>query len=169
MAYKYNKRKQIRIGGTLAAVGCFIRSLQLVLSALSADAANAKWLYVSMLCLLCGGFALTSYEKRGKTSFFAICAAASGLLTSTMGNMSDGSDGLRIASALFLFATFFFGAMTVISSNVKTAFHKIGAVIVVILAVICEIAAFGAPVPMAFTIICLILAYITMGITLIGL
>ncbi|MBQ8474818.1 MAG: hypothetical protein IJ499_04065 [Clostridia bacterium] len=162
------KRKTICFGGTLAAIGCFIRALQLLLSYFGNGFASAKWLYITMLCLLCGGFAMMCYERKGKTSAFAIFAAVSGLMTSTMGNMSDGNDGLRIASAIFLLLTFVFGSLSVYTSSKNNNLRRIGAVATIVFALICEVAAFGVPVPPTITAVALLLAYITMGISLIS-
>ncbi len=161
------KKKELCFGGILVAAGCFIRTVQLICAFFGTSALSARWLYITMLCLLCGGFAVMAYEKKGKASFCAISAAAVSLLSTVMGNMSDGDDLLRILSALFLVLTFAFAGMCVIFSSRGNNRNILLGCTLVILALLCGVFAFGVGVSPVVTLLVLIAAYVVMGITVV--
>lgn len=160
-----NKRKKdIYFGGWLVASGCFVRVIQLIGAFFGAGFVSNRWLYVTMLCLLCGGFAIISYEKKGNASLSAVAAAATSLLSTVMGNMSDGSDGLRIASAIFLVLTFALAGLVSMFTSKNNSIKILGGLALIILTLFCGAFAFGIlSVHPVVTLLILILAYAIMG------
>ncbi len=161
---KVKRKKNIELGGWVVAVGCFLRSIQLIGAFFGAGFVSNRWLYVAMLCCMCGGFSVLAYEKKGKASLAAVVCAAVCLLATVMGNMSDGGDALRIFSALFLVLTFAVaGVYCVITSGGKNL-KAVGGVALVALSIACGVFAFGASVAPVVTLLVLILAYALMGV-----
>jgi len=160
---KVKKRKNTELGGALVAFGCLIRTVQLVGAFFGAGFVSNRWIYITMLCCMCGGFALLGYEKRGKASLTAIISAAVCLLSTVMGNMSDGGDALRVFAAIFFVLTFAVaGVHCIIAANGKTIKAVCGAALV-IMSIVCGIFALGVSVAPAVTLVALILAYILLG------
>jgi hypothetical protein len=120
-------------------------------------------IYMAMLCLLVGGFAVLIYEKKGRASLFAVGATVSALMTTVMGNMSDGGDSLRVLSALFLYAMFVFAALLMLMK--RSGWAKIAGGLTILLAaglVVCTL----CPVPGAMVTAILCTAYAAVGIGL---
>ena len=151
------------MGAIFAAAGCILRSVQLVGAYFGAGFVSHRVIYIAMLCLLCGGFAVLAYEKKGKASFWAIIASAVSLLSTVMGNMSSGNDALRVLSAVFLVATFLAaGLHCFAASNGNMLKISLGAV-TVFLAVVCGVFAAGVIVNPVVILAVLVAAYITTG------
>ena len=164
---KVKKKKNIELGGWLVALGCFVRIIQLLGAFFGAGFVSNRWLYVAMLCCMCGGFAVLAYEKRGKASLTAVISAAVCLLATVMGNMSDGGDALRIFAALFLVLTFAIsGIHCVIAANGKTV-KAVGGAVLVALSIVCGAFAFGVSASPVVTLLVLLAAYVLMGIMVI--
>lgn len=108
-------KKDINLGGYAVALGCLLRIVQLCSAYFGWGISSARPLYIAMLCLLSGGFAVLAYEKKGVSSLLSVAAAACSLLTTVMGNMSSGDDALRIASAVLLYAMFALSAAYMLS------------------------------------------------------
>lgn len=160
---KVKKKKNIELGGALVAFGCFVRIIQLVGAFFGAGFVSNRWLYITMLCCMCGGFALLGYEKRGKASLTAVISSAVCLLSTVMGNMSDGGDALRIFSAIFFVLTFAVaGVHCIIAANGKTV-KAVGGAALIIMSIVCGLFAIGVSVSPVVTLIALILAYIILG------
>ena len=160
---RVKKKKNIELGGWIAAFGCLVRAVQLVGAFFGAGFVSNRWLYITMLCCMCGGFALLGYEKRGKASLTAVVCAAVCLLSTVMGNMSNGGDALRIFSAVFLVLSFAVaGVQCVIAANGRTL-KAVGGAALVVLSVACGVFAFGVSVPPVATLVVLLAAYILMG------
>lgn len=161
---KVKKKKSIELGGYLVAFGCFLRIVQLIGAFFGAGFVSNRWLYVAMLCCMCGGFSIVAYEKRGKSSLTAVVCAAVCLLATVMGNMSDGGDALRVFAAIFLILTFAVcGAHCVFAANGKTI-KAVGGVALVALSIACGAFAFGVSVSPVVTLLLLLVAYVIMGI-----
>lgn len=157
------KKKDIYFGGWLVAAGCFIRIIQLFGAFFGAGFVSNRWLYATMLCLLCGGFAIISYEKKGRASLFAIVTAAFSLLSTVMSNMSSGADGLRIASAIFLVLTFACAGLVSMFSAGKSNIKLLGGAALLLLAIACGAFAFGISVAPIVILLVLLMAYVLMG------
>ncbi len=157
------RKKDISFGGWLAAVGCFVRTVQLIGSFFGAGFVSNRWLYMSMLCLLCGGFAVMAYEKKGKASLAAVAAAAACLLSTVMSNMSDGGDALRVASAIFLVLTFALAGLVSVFASDGKSIKIVGGIALVILALFCGAFAFFVTAAPWVTLLTLIAAYVIMG------
>ena len=158
------KKRELCLGAFLVAGGCLVRSIQLVGAYFGAGFVSLRWLYVTMLCLLCGGFAVLAYEKKGKASFFAIASSAVSLLSTVMGNMSSGDDLLRILSAVFLVATFALVGLYCVFASEDDTLKKVCGVTVILLAVACGIFAAGLTVSPVITLIVLLAAYVLTGL-----
>ncbi len=160
---KVKKKKNTEFGGVLVAFGCLVRAVQLVGAFFGAGFVSNRWLYITMLCCMCGGFAILSYEKKGKASLTAIISAAVCLLSTVMGNMSDGSDALRVFAAIFFVLTFAVaGVHCIIAANGKTVKAVCGAALV-IMSVVCGVFALGVSASPVVTLLALILAYVILG------
>lgn len=160
---KVKKKKNIELGGWIVAFGCLVRIIQLAGAFFGAGFVSNRWLYVTMLCCLCGGFSVLAYEKKGKASLTAVVCAAVCLLATVMGNMSDGGDALRVFAAIFLVLTFAVsGIHCVIAANGKTI-KAVGGVALVALSIVCGIFAFGVSAAPVVTLLVLLAAYILMG------
>ncbi len=157
-------KKEVSFGGYIVCAGCLIRIVQLLGAFFGAGFVSNRWLYVSMLCLLCGGFALISYEKKGKASLTAIITSAACLLSTVMGNMSDGGDALRVASAIFLVLSFAAAGFNgFFASNGKAA-NVLCGIALIVLAIFCGVFAFAVAVAPWITLLVLCTAYILMGV-----
>ncbi len=164
---KVKKKKNIELGGWFVAFGCLIRTIQIIGAFFGAGFISNRWLYIAMLCGMCGGFALLGYEKRGKASLTAIISAAVCLLSTVMGNMSDGGDALRVFSAIFLVLSFAVsGVHCVIAANGRTVKAISGAGLVIIAALLGAFA-FGVSVAPVVMLLILIVAYALMGVAVI--
>ncbi len=154
-------RKTYSAGSIFAAIGCGARIIQLAGAYFVPGLASNRILYMGMLCFLVGGFAVMIYEKRGRASLFALGATVSALMTTVMGNMSDGGDALRVLSAIFLCAMFVFAALIMLakrSGRAKTA----GGAVMLITAVL-AVCTF-CPVPGTAVAVLLISAYALVGV-----
>ncbi len=160
---KVKKKTNIEFGPWLVAFGCFVRVVQLIGAFFGAGFVSNRVIYLTMLCCMCGGFALLSYEKRGKASLMAIITAAVCLLSTVMGNMSDGGDALRVFSAIFLVLSFAAaGIYSVIAANGQTLKAISGAGLV-LFAVALGVFAFGVSVAPVVMLLVLVFAYALMG------
>lgn len=160
------KKKTVSLGGVLTLLGCIIRAAQLTGAYFGAEFVTERGLYISMLCLLCGGFAILAYEKKGRASFCAVAASAVCLLSTVMGNMSDGGDFLRILSAVFLVATFALAGLHCIFASDGNKLKLTGGVAVFLLAVLCGLFAFGVSISPAVTLVTLLAAYLLTGVSI---
>ncbi len=161
---KVKKKKNIELGGYLVAFGCFLRIVQLMGTFFGAGFVSNRWLYVAMLCCMCGGFSVLAYEKKGRSSLTAVICAAVCLLATVMGNMSDGGDALRVFAAIFLVLTFAVcGVHCIFAANGKTI-KALGGVVLVAISIACGAFAFGVSVPPVVTLLVLLAAYVLMGI-----
>lgn len=160
MARSKKKSRELCFGAVLTALGCALRIIQLTGAYFGAGFVSHKALYIAMLCLLCGGFAVLAYEKKGKASLLAMVASAASLLSTVMGNMSSGNDALRIFSAAFLVATFAAaGLHAVAASNGKKLKSALGFATVA-LAILCGAMAAGLSLAPVATLAILIAAYV---------
>ncbi len=156
-------RKNYSLGSLCVAAGCALRVLQLVTAYMGLGLSSNRIVYMAMLCLLVGGFAVLIYEKRGKASLFAVCAAVASLMTTVMGNMSDGADSLRVISAVLLYGMFVFAALVILMK--RSGYAKTCGAFLMLLAAglaVCSL----CPVPAAAVMIMLCLSYALMGLGL---
>lgn len=160
------RKKEIGLGGFLVLGGCVVRLVRLVGARMGAvDLASARWLYIAMLCLLCGGFALLAYEKKGRASFCALAASVTSLLSTVMGNMSEGDDFLRILSAVFLVLTFAFAGLHAVFAADGNSLKTMCGVAVCLLGAVCALFAFGVNAAPMVTLLVLAAAYLLAGIS----
>ena len=156
-------RKTYSLGSLCVGVGCAMRIFQILCVYVLPSLYGNRIIYMAMLCLLVGGFAVLIYEKKGRASLFAVGATVSALMTTVMGNMSDGGDSLRVLSALFLYAMFVFAALLMLMK--RSGWAKIAGGLTLLLAaglVVCTL----CPVPGAIVTATLCTAYAAVGIGL---
>lgn len=156
-------RKTYSLGSLCVGAGCVARIFQILSVYIVPSVYGNKILYMAMLCLLVGGFAVLIYEKRGKASLFAVGATVSALMTTVMGNMSDGADSLRVISALFLYGLFIFAALIMLVK--RSGWAKVSGGLTLLLAaglVICTL----CPVPGTAVTVILCGAYGVMAVGL---
>ncbi len=164
---KVKKKKNVELGPWLVAFGCFVRVIQLIGAYFGAAFVSNRVIYLTMLCCMCGGFALLGYEKRGKASLTAVVCAAVCLLSTVMGNMSDGGDALRVFSAIFLVLSFAVaGVYCVIAANGQPMKAVSGAGLVAF-AIALAAFAFGVAVAPVVMLLVLVAAYALMGVAVV--
>ena len=154
-------RKTYSLGSLCVGLGCALRIFQILSVYVLPSLYGNRIVYMAMLCLLVGGFAVLIYEKRGKASLFAVGATVSALMTTVMGNMSDGGDALRVISALFLYAMFIFAALLMIMK--RSGWAKLSGGVTFLLAVglvVCTL----CPIPGTVVTIILCASYAVMGV-----
>ncbi len=154
-------KKTYSLGSLCAAVGCGARIFQLVGAYFDPELASGRMLYMGMLCLLVGGFAVMIYEKRGKASLLALGATVSALMTTVMGNMSDGGDALRVLSAIFLCAMFIFAALLMLMK--RSGWAKLSGWAVMLMTAALAVSTF-CPVPGTAVAVLLVAAYALVGV-----
>ncbi len=156
------KKKTIKFtfGALSVALGCAARLIQLAGSHLSLGLSSVRPLYVAMLCLLCGGFAVMAYEKKGRASLWAALASVCSLMTTVMGNLSNGADALRVISALLLVGMFIFAALIMTASK-KSASKVTGIALIAVTLALAACMFF--PMPSFLSMILPYAAYILMG------
>ena len=156
-------KKTYSLGSVSVAVGCALRVFQLIAAYFAPGLSSNRILYIAMLCFLSGGFAVLIYEKKGKASLYAVGAAVASLMTTVMGNMSDGADALRVVSAVLLYGMFIFAALVMFTKSSGYARLSGAALILLSLGLIaCTL----LPVPGVAVMIMLCLSYALMGLGL---
>ena len=155
------KKITVNLGALSVALGCAARLVQLASAHFGLGLSSNRPLYVAMLCLLCGGFAVMAYEKKGRASLWAALASVCSLMTTVMGNLSNGADALRVISALLLVGMFIFAALIMTASKKGTAKITGIALIAVTLALA---ACMFFPLPGFLSVILPIAAYVLMGV-----
>ena len=156
-------RKTYSLGSVCVGLGCLLRIFQILSVYIMPSLYGNRIVYMAMLCLLVGGFAVMIYEKKGRASLFAVGATVSSLMTTVMGNLSDGGDSLRIFSAIFLYAMFVFAALIMLMK--RSGIAKLMGGVVILLTAALVVCTF-CPVPGAVAIALLCAAYGVFGLGL---